>query len=196
MDDESYFSLAGDEYSSNRGYYTDNKTLCPIHVKCKSRLKFPPRVLMWIAISEDGFFCKPFFLEKGNMNGNVYLKKCIKKRLLPFIAQKNPTVFWPDGATAHYKKCVKEFLDDNEISYVAQNQNPPKVPELRPIEQFWSLLKQCVYSNGYRANSKASLITRIKAKLKNVDTAVVQHMMEKVKTKVRSVGDNGIDSII
>ena len=55
---------------------------------CKSRLKFPPRVLMWIAISEDGFFCKPFFLEKGNMNGNVYLKKCIKKRLLPFIAQK------------------------------------------------------------------------------------------------------------
>ena len=100
---------------------------------------------------------------------------------------------WP---TAHYKKCVKEFLDDNEISYVAQNQNRPKVPELRPIEQFWSLLKQSVYSNGYRANSKASLITRIKAKLKNVDTAVVQHMMEKVKTKVRSVGDNGIDSII
>ena len=33
MDDESYFSLAGDEYSSNSGYYTDNKTLCPIHVK-------------------------------------------------------------------------------------------------------------------------------------------------------------------
>ena len=130
-------------------------------------------------------------LEKGNITGNVYLKECIKKKLPPFIAQKKSnTVFWPGGATAHYKKCVKEFLDDNEISYVAQNQNPPKFPELRPIEQFWSLLKQ------YRANSKASLITRIKAKLKNVDTAVVQHMMEKVKTKVRSVGDNGIDSII
>ena len=76
------------------------------------------------------------------MNGNVYLKECIKKRLLPFITQKKSnTVFWPDGATAHYKKSVKEFLDDNEISYVAQNQNPPKAPELRPIEQFLSLLK-------------------------------------------------------
>ena len=79
-----------------------------------------------------------------------------------------------------------------EISYVAQNQNPHK---MRNFVQL-SLLKQSVYSNGYRANSKASLITRIKAKLKNVDTAVVQHMMENVTTKVRSVGDNGIDSII
>ena len=93
------------------------------------------------------------------------LKNVLRRGYCHSSHKKNPTVFWPDGATAHYKKCVKEFLDDNEISYVAQNQNPPKVPELRPIEQFWSLLKQCVYSNGYRANSKASLITRIKAKM-------------------------------
>ena len=33
MVDESYFNLAVAEYSSNRGYYTDKKTLCPIHVK-------------------------------------------------------------------------------------------------------------------------------------------------------------------
>ena len=105
------FSLAGDEYSSNRGYFTDNKTLCPIHVKFKSRLKFPPRVLMWIAISENGFFWKPFFLEKGNMNGNVYLKECIKKRLLPFIAQKNATLsFGRMAQQLTTKNVLKKFL--------------------------------------------------------------------------------------
>ena len=85
--------------------------------------------------------------------------------------------------TLSFGRMAQQLTTKNVLKNFLMTMSSPKVPELRPIEQFWSLLKQSVYSNGYRANSKASLITRIKAKLRNVDRAVVQHMMEKVTTK-------------
>lgn len=198
MDDESYFSLNGDEFSSNRGYYSDNKLTCSNKIRFKERQKFPPRVLMWIAICEDGQFSKPFFMQKGNMNGDLYLKECITKRLLPFVRSKSESevIFWPDGATAHYKKCVTEFLTGNNIRFVAKMTNPPKVPELRPIEHYWSLLKASVYANGWVAKDKEQLIRRIREKVNCLDYNVIQRMMKQVRTKVRTVSERGIDYLL
>ena len=197
MDDESYFSFNGDEFSGNRGFYSADKNHCPDNIRFKERQKWPSRVMMWIAISQDGRFSKPFFMEKGTMNGDMYLAECIKKRLVPFLAQCRPdSLFWADGATAHYKHCVTSFLQEKNIRFVAQRQNPPKVPELRPIEHFWALLKSHVYYNGWQAKSKRALVTRIKKQLPKVDVQVVQKMMLSVKTKMRRVSDYGIDSIL
>ena len=66
------------------------------------------------------------------------------------------------------------------MELVQRHFNPPKVPELRPIEQFWAILKQKVFCKGYVAKNKDTLILKIKKELLNVKESVVQSMMVQV----------------
>ena len=47
--------------------------------------------------------------------------------------------------------------------------NPANLPEVRPIEDFWSVLKVKVYENNWEAKSLHQLEVRIKKCLKEVD---------------------------
>ena len=58
-DDEKYFTLSNNEISGNDGYYTDNKQTASEDVKYKKKRTYEPKVLAWIAISEDGML-KPY----------------------------------------------------------------------------------------------------------------------------------------
>ena len=49
-------------------------------------------------------------------------------------------VFWPDISTIHYAKKVKTEIEKN-MSLVQKIENPPNIPDLRPIEKFWALCK-------------------------------------------------------
>lgn len=49
------------------------------------------------------------YISKGTIDGDIYLEKFLKKRLLPFILKHNKVdqvLFWPDIAGAHYAKQV------------------------------------------------------------------------------------------
>ena len=75
---------------------------------------------------------------------SVYKNDCIIKRLIPFINKHHSDgnyVFWPDLASSHYARSVTNYLDEKNIRYVTKFDNPACVPELRPIEDFWSILK-------------------------------------------------------
>ena len=97
------------------------------------------------------------------MSGEIYLKQCVVKRLMPFIKSNNNAIFWPDCATSHYSKNVLEyFKKQKNVELVQRHFNPPKVPELRPIEQFWAILKQKVFCKGYVAKNKDALVSKIK----------------------------------
>ena len=50
-------------------------------------------------------------------------------------------LFWPDLATCHYKKENLDFLRDNGIAFVEKAENPPNAPQIRPIENYWGILK-------------------------------------------------------
>lgn len=74
------------------------------------------------------------------MNGQVYMKECLQKRLLPFLKAHNvPTIFWPDLALCHYSKDVLKWYADNKVNFVPKMFN---TPELRPIEKYWAIMKQ------------------------------------------------------
>jgi hypothetical protein len=45
-------------------------------------------------------------------------------------------VFWPDLASAHYATDTLIQLKELKIEYVAKEENPPNVPQTRPIENF------------------------------------------------------------
>ena len=73
----------------------------------------------------------------------IYLNECIKKkRLVPFIKEhhfNDQYLFWPDLASSHYAKTVVTYFKEQKINFVEKEDNPPNVPECRPIEDFWSI---------------------------------------------------------
>ena len=81
----------------------------------------------------------------------IYLNKCIKKRLIPFIYKYHLDVaylFWPVLASSHYTKTVITYLNKKKVHFVEKADNPANLPECHPIENFWSILKSLVYKNN------------------------------------------------
>ncbi len=85
---------------------------------------------------------------------------------------------------------------DEYIEYVAKEDNPPNVPQARPIENFWGCLSQKVYEGGWEAKTQQQLVKRITLKLKDFDINFLQNLMSGIKIKLRSIADKGIFSYL
>jgi transposase len=72
--------------------------------------------------------------------------------------------------------------------------NPPCTPEIRPIENFWAIIKRRVYSDGFKAKSQESLKRRIRKILREVEKPLFKKLMEKVPMMVRKAARDGLDS--
>lgn len=195
LDDESYFTLTHGNINGNDIFYTSNINLTKPEVKYKKKAKFEEKLLVWMCMSNKGF-SKVFFVNSGlAINQDVYLNECIKKRLIPFICkyhQDNNYVFWPDLASSHYAKKVIEYLDHRNINYVPKEDNPPNVPECRPIENFWSILKGKVYQKNWQAKTIDQLKKRIKFCLKKIDKSLVQRLFDSIKLRLGKIRRNGV----
>ena len=59
-----------------------------------------------------------------SINQDVYIEKCLRPNLLPFLDGEPDHIFWPDLARAHYAKRTLEFLDLHDVNVVPKNINP------------------------------------------------------------------------
>jgi transposase len=200
MDDEKYFRLSNYNVPGNNNYYSENKTQAPPSIKYKKKVKFEPQVLVWVAMSSRGFSEIYVHTSKIAVNQNIYINECLKKRLLPFINEHHSDsnyVFWPDLASSHYAKKSIEWFESNGVSYVQKEDNPPNLPQGRPIETFWAILSNKVYERCWQAKSLKQLIRRIKSKFKELvqsDPSLGQRLMAGLKLKLRNIGLNGVYS--
>ena len=163
-------------------------------VKFKRQKKFEPKILMWIAISENGISTPFFAQQKQAVNQTTYLNNCIKPHLMPFIKQhhhKRRVLFWPDLAKSHYGLQVRQYLEKNGIQFVPEQKNPQNCPQARPIETFWSILEQRVYGGGWEAKNFDELQERIKKKLKEIDINVVKTMFSNIRKQLRQIARQG-----
>ena len=153
-------------------------------------MKFEKNLLVWVAISPRGM-SQSFIAPSGlSVNQDVYLNECVKKRLIPYIEKyhsDNNYVFWPDLASSQYANSVLTWLREKNVTFVEKEDNPPCVPELRPIENFWSILKGQVYSKGWEAKTVDELKRRIKYCLKKVDLKLIHKMVSDVPDKLNCV---------
>ncbi|CAF4079490.1 unnamed protein product [Rotaria sp. Silwood1] len=194
LDDEKYFLLHNESVAANRGFYTSDPNTAPPEIKFKRSKKFEPKVLVWVAISENGISTPFFSYQQQAINQATYLNKCIKARLMPFIDNyhnKNKVLFWPDLARSHYGHEVMEYFNENNISFVPEQHNPQNCPQARPIETFWSLLEQMVYAGGWEAKNLEQLKRRISQMLKKFDITVVQSMFSNIPKQLRRITDKG-----
>lgn len=185
----------GDNYPGNDFFYTNDLNKCPESVRFKGKEKFPQKILVWIALSERGM-SEPLFQESKAeaINGSIYLEKCLKERLLPYIEKYHSDskfIFWPDLARAHYANSVTDWLSE-KMKFVGKDQNPPNVPQARPIESFWGHLGAKVYEGGWEARTRDQLVNRIKLKLKDFDAKYLQSLMAGIKPKLRKIADEGV----
>ena len=152
--------------------------------------------MVWVAISNRGI-SKPFFQKSGTaLTKEIYSNKCVRKKLLPFIQSDNEYLFWPDLETCHYARYTMETFDELNINVVTKEFNPPSTPQLRPIEDFWGILKSDVYRHGWVASNHEQLKRRIQYCLDKMDLEVVCNMMNSVKQKLRKAKDFGVLSTV
>ena len=81
------------------------------------------------------------------------------------------------------------------IAYVEKDENPPNSPQIRPIENYWGILKMKVYEGNWSAKDREALIRRIKIKQKEINQDIVIKMFEKLKQKVHNANENGLNSL-
>jgi hypothetical protein len=197
LDDEKYFTLGGNS-SSNRQYYTTDPKTTPPNVKFKKKKKYEEHLLVWMAVSSKGISSIYTHRSKLAINQGPYLNECLRKRLLPFINkhhQNDNILFWPDLASSHYSNQVQQFLQTNNVNYVRRHQNPPNVPQARPIESLWSLLEQKVYEGAWEAKSLDQLAKRIILKAKELDQTMVTRMISGVRGKLLKMYRKGVYSV-
>lgn len=194
MDDESYFKLKSDYIPGNDHYYTKDKAATPTEVRYKATRKYPVQLMVWLCISPRGV-SQPFFMERPNsMDGNTYREECIKKRLVPFIQKwhsMDSIMFWPDLASAHYANQTTALLRHLNVPFVQRQDNPPNLPQCRPIENFWSILKAAVYQGGWEAENISQLRRRIEKTLKKLDMTPVFKDLDGLVVKLGKVGRLG-----
>ena len=195
IDDEKYFTLTG---ILNNSFFSFDESITPDSVKYKQKIKFEPKVLLWIAISPNGV-SKPY-LRRGGLaiDQNVYVEECLKKRLIPFLREyhsDNKYIFWPDKASAHYAKTTTNFLKSQKVRFVPKYRNPTNVPQCRPIEDFFGVLSSKVYKNGWKAKNVHHLKKRILFCLRQFDKNIVQKSMLGVKKRLRRCALHGVYSV-
>ena len=160
MDDEKYFGLTGYRMSGNIHFYSSDPTQTSTKVKNRAKSKFEPKVLLWITISEDGISSPTILTSETGMsiNTDIYISKCLRSKLLPFLARKTNYIFWPDLASANYSTKNLEFLNTSNVNFVPKAINPPNVSQCRPIEDFFEALATKVYAGNWVAKDTPALV--------------------------------------
>lgn len=148
--------------------------------------KFGTKYLVWQAICQCGLKSSSF-ITTGTINGEIYREECLKKILIPFIKNHTgSTIFWPDLASAHYARSTLKLLDDNNIEYVKKDFNPPNVPQCRPIERYWAIIKSKLRKSGAVAHDKKEFIEKWKNAANNISQSTVRNLMQDIRKKVRN----------
>ena len=73
--------------------------------------------------------------------------------------------------------------------------NPANAPKLRPIEDFWGILKTNVYENNWSAKNVSQLKKKIQLCLKKMDSNLVQKIAGTVQKRLDTVRRNGYDAL-
>jgi transposase len=195
LDDESYFTLSHGTLAGNDIYYSSDPATTPSHVKMSRKKKFEQKLLVWAAISKKGVsavFTCPSGLA---INQVIYREQCLERRLLPFIQKyhsQDEIIFWPDLASSHYAESVCDFMIENKITFVEKYENPANLPECRPIEQFWTILKQMVYADAWQAKTLEELKLRILKCIKRIDTTQFETLFESMLRNLKDVAIKGV----
>ena len=143
MDDETVVPVDPAEIPAKQFYSWIDGEPADYKYMVKKYEKYTEKRMVWQCLDNDGRVTAPCVFER-NVTGEVYLRECIIKILMPFIRRyhKNEKIFlWADLATVHYDKKVLAYFRKHNIKFVPRKKNTPAFCKGRKIERFWALCK-------------------------------------------------------
>jgi len=145
-------------------------------------MKHLTSVMIWGAISTQGT-ASLFFLDPGTtMCGKKYLE-LMKEKLELHMAVHNCKIFMHEGAQCHRAKIVTDFLKTKNIKLLEW---PGNSPDLDPIENFWTELKNRVAEK--HPTSLLLLIKTIKSSwVLDMPTELCRNLIESMPRRIRAV---------
>ena len=72
------------------------------------------------------------------------------------------------------------YLNKENVHYVEKADNPTNLPECRPIENFWSILKGLANKNNWHAKNLKKLRSRIKYSLNKINIELIQSLAQSI----------------
>ena len=105
-------------------------------------------------------------------------------------------IVWPDLAKTHYSNIVQQCLTEKNLPFVSRVDNPPNVPQARPIRTVRTVLERKIYENNWEAKNIDHLVKRIKQKAKEPDQEMLQGIREDVGKKLRAMWRDGLYSVL
>lgn len=182
--DEATFYLNGTVNKQNCRYWAPQNP----HWMMEARTQYPEKLNVWAGIVGNRIL-GPYFIE-GTLTGVKYLE-LLRDHLVPALSvlypnhddpdvPNNSLFYQQDGAPAHYRVTVRDYLNDifpgRWIGRRGPIEWPARSPDLTPLDYFlWGYLKSKVYFN--RPNS----IEVLKERIRNEIRAITPEMLQNVR---------------
>ena len=189
--------IFSDETKINR-FCSDGLSWCWVPQKIKfSPAQISPTMkhgggslMMWgcITYKGPGFACKI----EGNMDQHLY-KQILEDELLQtmeyYDLEKSAVIFMQDNDPKHKAKSVMEWLKLQEFSLLVW---PAQSPDLNPIENIWSNVKQKLARYDHPPTSMAELWERASSIFNNISedecSTLIESMPRRMAAVIKSKG--------
>ena len=106
-----------------------------------------------------------------------------------------------NSISGFYQFCKKKTRENVAVNFLqfimdGDGKKPPNAPQIRPIENYWGILKKKVYEGNWMAQTRDHLIRRIKMKQKEINQDIVIKMFDNLKGRVHVANQNGLQSLM
>ena len=133
--------------------------------------------MVWGALSFKGFYLK--IIDSGTLNSQKYCN--IVSEFMPYANAFYPDgwILEQDGATPHTSKESKNFLRGNNVQIL---QWPPNSPDINPVENVWTILKN--YVEKKNPQTKAALVDNFQESQHKISIEVRRNLMNAIQKRL------------
>ena len=134
----------------------------------------------------------PFRVPEGVKMTSAKLEEFLTDHFLPWYKKKNcafrsKIIFMHDNAPSHAAKNTSVSLAAMGIKGEKLMGLSPSSPDLNPIENLWSILKQKIYEGGSQFTSKQLLWEAILTSCKDIQAETVQKLTSSMDARIVKV---------